>query len=122
MSKHWKEKTDNKKHIDFMMTAHIGGFPIEHSKNKGAWVYFVRECSFTFQFASIEQLKMMIDYFSKKVHPSTRTFNNGLEHYWQMWYERIPKGLAGGSKREKIHKALTKALNEFTQDEKKSDD
>ncbi|MBK6699944.1 MAG: hypothetical protein IPG55_08585 [Saprospiraceae bacterium] len=115
MSKHWKEKTDPTKHVDFMSSTHLGGIGIEGSKEKGAWVYFVRECSFTFQFASLRQLKVASDYFSKTVHPSTRRKHDGLEHYWQFWYEKLPKGLIGGSKREKVHKALTKALMEFEQ-------
>lgn len=118
MSKHWKERTNPAKHLDFMSTAHVGGLPIDASEEKGDWVYFVRECSFTFQFASLEQLKKMTEYFSTKVHPSTKTYNDGLEHYWQLWYERIPKGLIGGSKRERIHKALTNALIDFEQKQK----
>ncbi len=114
MARYWKEKTDPDRHVDFMSTAQIGGLPLESSGAKGDWVYFVRECSFTFQFVNLNQLEEMITYFSEKVHPSTRTENVRLEHYWQRWYERLPKGLNGGSKRERIHKALVKALAEFT--------
>lgn len=113
MSKHWKEKTDLAVHVDYMSTAHIQGISIESSGKKGDWVYFVRECSFTFQFVSLEQLEAAISYFSLKVHPSTRRFNNGLEHYWQLWFERLPAGLTGGTKRIRILKALEKALNDF---------
>lgn len=117
MSKHWKEKTNPEEHIDYMSTTHIGGLPIQNSREKGEWVYFVSECSFTFQFVSIEQLKTAHAYFSMKVHPSTRRFNNGLEHYWQSWSERLPAGLIRGSKRERILKALEKALHEFSSDQ-----
>lgn len=114
MSKHWKEKTNPEEHIDYMSTNQIDGLSIQNSREKGEWVYFVRECSFTFQFVSLEQLKTAKAYFSTKVHPSTMRFNNGLEHYWQSWSERLPAGLKGGSKRERILKALEKALQEFS--------
>ncbi|WP_343635188.1 hypothetical protein [Fluviicola sp.] len=120
MSKHWKEKTNPEEHIDYMSTSHIGGFPIQNSSEKGEWVYFVRECSFTFQFASIDQLKVAKAYFSMKVHPSTKRFNNGLEHYWQSWFERLPAGLIRGTKRVRILKALEKALQEFSPDQPNS--
>jgi hypothetical protein len=114
MSKHWKEVADREKHIDYMSTTHIGGINIDFEGNKtDKWVYFVKECSFTFQFVNFEQLDMMIEYFSAKIHPSRRKYNNGLEHYWQYWYERLPKGLIGGTKRERILKALLKARDEF---------
>lgn len=119
MSKHWKEKTNLEEHIDidYMSTAHIGGLPIQNSPAKGEWVYFVTECSFTFQFVSLEQLKTAKAYFSLKVHPSTRRFHDGLEHYWQSWSERLPAGLIRGSKRERILKALEKAFQEFSSDQ-----
>lgn len=113
MSKHWKEKTDFETHVDYMSTTHIQGLSIESSPERGEWVYFVRECSFTFQFVSLKQLEKAKEYFSQKIHPSTRKFNNGYEHYWQLWFERLPAGLIGGTKRERILKALEKALIDF---------
>ena len=113
MSKHWKEKTDPEVHIDYMSTTHIDGMSVKSSAERGEWVYFVRECSFTFQFVSLNQLEAAKNYFLLKVHPSTRSFNNGLEHYWQKWFERLPAGLNGGTKRERLLKALGKALEEF---------
>lgn len=62
---------------------------------------------------NLEQLDAAIEYFSKKVHQSTREYNNGLEHYWQRWYERLPNGLTGGTKRERILKALVRAREAF---------
>lgn len=114
MSKHWKEKTNPEQHVDYMSTNHVQGLSVQNSPEKGEWVYFVRECSFTFQFVSLNQLKIAKEYFSVKIHPSTKRFNNGLEHYWQSWYERLPAGLTGGTKRERILKALEKALLEFS--------
>lgn len=97
-----------------MSTSAVEGLPLESSPYKATpWVYFVRECSFTFQFVTLDQLKECLEWFEKKIHPSSREYNNGLEHYWQRWYERLPKGLTRESKRIKIAKALKKAYEEF---------
>lgn len=115
MSKHWKEKADADKHVDYMSTYHVGGININFEGNKtGEWVYFVRVGSFTFQFVNLEQLDDMIEYVSQKVHPSTKAPNNGLEHYWHSWQERLPKGLLKGPRRDRILTALLKAKTDFT--------
>lgn len=116
MSKHWKKIADSKIHMDFMDTSWVGGIPISfEGKLTKQCVFFVRECSFTFQFISLEQIETMISHFEQKTHPSERDFN-GLEHYWQKWYERLPSNLLKESKRTRILKALKKALKEFKSD------
>ena len=112
MSKHWKEIANKEKHLDYMSTYDVGGMNIDGIK-MGAYIYFVRECSFTFQFASLGQLDEMIEYVSKKTNPSTKVLHNGLEHYWQSWKERLPRGLLKGSKRVRILNALTRAKIDF---------
>ena len=115
MSKHWKEKADPNKHIDYMSTSHVGRIPY-FPKPGSEWVYFVRVCGFEFQFVSLEQVQEAIRYFSKKIQPSTKAYNNGLEHYWQQWYERLPKGFQGGTKRKRILMALIEANLTFRRD------
>ena len=112
----WKEKADPKRHADFMSTSHVGGFPLEAQRDNllESWVYFVTVEGFTFQFVKIEQIKEAKAYFSQKTHKSTITPGIHLEHYWQNWYERLPKGLTKNSKRQKILKALEQALSEFS--------
>lgn len=115
MGKHWKEKADPTKHRDFMSTYQIGGVPIERSEQLlQQQVYFVKECSFVFCFVNLNQLEEAIDFFSKKTHPARRAYNSGLEHHWQHWSTRLPKGLTANSKREKILKALRKAYIDFS--------
>ena len=111
----WKEKLDPNKHTDFMTSSWIGGMEAEKSRDNLVveWVYFVKECSFTFQFVSLEQLDKCIEYFSHEIPPNTIKPEVDLEHYWQRWYERLPKGLIARKKREKILKALEKAKSEF---------
>jgi hypothetical protein len=108
----WRERPNPSVHRDFMSSSHVGGLPPRDNPLTG-WVYFVEVCSFQFQFHSLEQIQECLDYFKQKVHPSTRKPHDGLEHYWQAWYERLPQWLFANSKRQKVVKALEKALVEF---------
>ncbi|MEO1481352.1 MAG: hypothetical protein AAFU77_04550 [Myxococcota bacterium] len=112
MAKIWKEALDLKVHRDFMRGAGDGGCDIDPETSDG-WVYFVRECSFTFHFATRTQIRIALEYFSRSTHPSSRLPDVTLEHYWQRWYERLPKGLNGGTKKDRIVRALTRAVEHF---------
>lgn len=92
-----------------------GGSPIQPPKDNliTHYVYFVEVVSFTFQFSSIAQIYEALEYCKQKTHPSTMKSGIFLEHYWQKWYERLPKGLLKGTKRGKVIKALEKAILEF---------
>ncbi len=116
MSKIWREKADPTKHSDFMSTYMEGGVPIQKSKDNliEKWVYFASVCNFTFQFASIKQVKECKAYFESKVHPST--CNNNLppyEHHWHPWYCKLPKGINKEVKRQKILKVLDQLLKKW---------
>lgn len=116
MSRHWKEPFDEHKHRDFMSGYQVaGGRPRTPPPDNlvERWVYFVSVASFTFEFNSLAQIKEARDYFGKKVHPARREPGHELEHYWQRWFERLPAGLNGGTKREKVLMALEKAIEEF---------
>lgn len=116
MAKFWKEPLDLARHRDFMSGwQDAGGVAIERSRSDGS-VYFVRECGFTFQFASVDQLRQALEHFSATAHPPNLIPGISLEHYWQQWFERLPAGLTGGSKRVSIAKALRRALGEFTKE------
>lgn len=116
MARHWKEKLDPSKHRDFM-SAHqdAGGLPVDVPRDNllNSWVYFVDVAGFTFQFVAVAQIQDALRYFEKKIHPSTKEYHNGLEHYWQTWYCRLPPGIKGEAKRIKVRKALRAALAEF---------
>jgi hypothetical protein len=112
----WREQLDPTRHRDFMVGHQdAGGVPIEPRASDG-WVYFVRECSFTFSFMSIAQLRECREYFSARLHPSHRVPGVYLEHYWQRWFERLPAGLIADPKRSRILKALDRALVMFGPD------
>jgi len=96
----WKEKFDPEKHQDQMDSfGHIGLAEFTKDNLREAWVYFARECNFTFIFMDLYQVKVYLDYFSKKIHPSTRTDIGAADH-WEMqsWFERLPGRLKSKKK------------------------
>jgi hypothetical protein len=82
----------------------------------------VRVASFAFRFGSIQQLRDCIEYYEKKTHPSSRiaakTIAADLGEDWrtqrgwevERWFERLPMYLLEEPKRQKVLKALSKAL------------
>ncbi|MCW8879960.1 MAG: hypothetical protein OQK04_18130 [Kangiellaceae bacterium] len=122
MSKVWREEADPKKHADFMSNCMEGGMPISKSRDNliPKWVYLADVCNFTFQFASLKQVKECIEYFEKKVHPGTIGEHPPYEHYWQQWYCKLPKGINRGNKREKVLKALNQILDKWDTSHNKS--
>jgi hypothetical protein len=110
---HWKEPLDPDRHRDYVSGYQdAGGWLITPTESDG-WVYFVRVCDFTFAFANIDQMREVFDFFGRTVHPARREPFHTLEHYWQRWFERLPPGLTGGSKRSRVRRALGKALAHF---------
>ncbi|MEL6544524.1 MAG: hypothetical protein AAFQ82_07845 [Myxococcota bacterium] len=112
MAKIWKEPLDPEIHREFIESRSDGGELVDLRRSDG-WVYFVRECSFTFQFTDRSQIRVALDFFRSKTHPSSREENPPYEHHWQRWFERLPKGLSGGTKRERIVRALDRACRQF---------
>lgn len=117
LSKVWREEADPTKHADFMSNCLEGGLPISKSCDNliSKWVYMANVCNFTFQFASLEQVKECKDYFSRKVHPSTIGEHPPFEHYWQQWYCKLPKGINKDKNREKVLKALDQILSKWSE-------
>jgi hypothetical protein len=83
-------------------------------------VYFVRECGFTFEFHSIEQLEVCLAFFCQKVRPSSmiRFSESDRRMQWlhfacQRWFERLPMQLLEERRRVRIVPALKKALTQF---------
>jgi hypothetical protein len=85
-------------------------------------VIVVQVASFTFRFATIQQLKECISYYQTKTHPSSMvpatTLAADLGEDWreqrgwevERWFERLPMYLLEEPKRQKVLKALFKAL------------
>ncbi len=85
-------------------------------------VIVVQVASFTFRFRTVEQLRDCINYYERKTHPSSRvaakTLAADLGEDWrelrgwevERWFERLPMYLLEKPKRQKVLKALSKAL------------
>jgi len=83
-------------------------------------VITVKVASFTFRFGSVEELQRTIEYYSQKIHPSSRISAQELQRQlgedwrtlrgWDVerWFERLPMYLLEEPKRQKVLKALLK--------------
>lgn len=115
MARHWREPLDPNRQVEHLRTHNIGGTPPDAPPDPlvERWVYFVTACSFTFQFQSVAQIEECLDFFARKLHPTSRRPGVTLEHYWQAWHERLPRWLFAEPKRAKVVKALRAAWEEF---------
>ncbi len=115
MPRFWKELCKPAEHFNQMPEVPVLELP--DLKLIPRWVYFVSVCSFTFEFHSIEQIEACLEYYTEKLHPSSRRFDMWGGDHWefQRWFERLPMYLLEESKRQKVAKALTKALTEFSE-------
>jgi hypothetical protein len=124
MAQIWSETYDPKRHHDKMRDAsHIPGVPEQYWRAPTLQrypVYFVRECGFTFEFHSIEQLEVCLAFFSQKVRPSSMIKFSESDRriqwlHWvsQRWFERLPMQLLEERRRVRIVPALKEALRQF---------
>ncbi len=93
--------------------------PWQDSANQPEEVLFVRVCSFTFAFLSVEEVQEYLGYYLEKMHPSSARPHlpeSGWEY--QTKFERLPLYLREEPKRQLVVKALSKAVAEF---DKKTD-
>jgi hypothetical protein len=124
MAQIWTETYDPKRHSDKMRDfTHLPGVPEQYSRAPTLQrypVYFVRVCGFTFEFHSIRQLKVCLEFFSQKVRPSSmiRFSEADRKIHWlhwvcQRWFERLPMQLLEERRRVRIVPALRQALTKF---------
>jgi len=78
----------------------------------------VEVCGFEFIFHSVMQAELCLDYYSRRIHPTSRlpvhTENLGGDHWeTQRWFEKLPMYLLENSKRPKVIAALTRAIAEY---------
>jgi hypothetical protein len=85
-------------------------------------VIVVRVASFAFRFESVERLRECTRYYEKKTRPSSRIAARTLaaelgedwreQRGWEVerWFERLPMYLLEEPKRQRVLKALFKAL------------
>lgn len=117
MSRAWKEEYNSQQHSNKMWT--VDTVPYPKANFVTIWVYFVRVCSFTFEFHSLKQIEACLEYYSRKIQPSSRIAWKELPLYGgdhsetQRWYERLPMYLLEEPKRLKVVKALGSAIKQF---------
>ncbi|MGO9842024.1 MAG: hypothetical protein ACLPZF_12645 [Candidatus Acidiferrales bacterium] len=106
--------------------AQISKLPVERHDGKASLVLqhviVVRVASFAFRFENVERLRECIKYYERKTHPSSRIAAKRLaadlgENWrelrgWDVerWFERLPMYLLEEPKRQKVLKALSRAL------------
>ena len=115
MAQIWSEPFDWTKHQDQM--DRIASSAAEQHRAPTLLrrqVYFVRVCSFTFQFHSMHQIQACLAYFERKIQPSS-CVDTGAADRWECerWFERLPLYLREESKRQKVVKALSESFEEI---------
>ena len=78
-------------------------------------VLTVNVASFTFHFFSLQQVRDYLAYFEQKTRPSSRWPKTQGTDYWdhwevQRWFEQLPMYLLEEPLRNKVVKALRRAL------------
>jgi hypothetical protein len=115
MPRIWSEHFDWTKHHNQM--PEVESFAPEQNRAPTLiprLVYFVSVCSFTFEFHSIKQIQTCLDYYSRKIQPSSRYTVGAADHAEsQRWFERAPLFLREERKRQQVVKALENALVTF---------
>jgi hypothetical protein len=85
-------------------------------------VIVVRVASFAFRFETVQRLRERIKYYEEKTHPTSRipakALAADLGEDWrelrgwdvERWFERLPMYLLEEPRRQKVLKALSRAL------------
>jgi hypothetical protein len=115
MAQIWAEPFDGFKHQNQMLE--VESSTADHYRAPTLLrrkVYFVRVCSFTFEFHSIQQIQACLGYYGRKIQPSSRVDIGGADHWeCERWFERLPLFLREEPKRQKVVKALRDAVKKF---------
>ena len=113
--RHYAARIGNPMGGGFLESPYPAPPPVEtrDSKLDPAPAYFVSVCGFTFEFWSVAQIEMALRFYRDKVHPGSRMPTWGEHDVTQRWYERVPLYLQENGKREKVIKALERAIREF---------
>ena len=80
------------------------------------WIYYVEVCRFTFVFLSLEEICIYLDFYSEKGRGGSRWRADGRPHpedEGQNAFSRLPLRLRKEPKRQKVVKALKRALDVF---------
>lgn len=102
-------------HRDYMSSSNEGGIKIKNPHLvKGIPHVFTLEVGKTcLVFKNINHMKEAKEFFEKLLRPSTTGSPPPHEHYWHIWYARLPKNILKASNRDKIFKAISSALIKY---------
>jgi hypothetical protein len=83
-------------------------------------VCLVNVCGFTFEFHSLSQIRLCLEYYGREHQPSSRLpvslMNFGGDHWeLQRWFDRLPEFLLETAKRAKVVSAMKKALDVYSE-------
>lgn len=102
-------------HLDYMSFVNEGGVSIKSPHiikgKKFVFVLTIGEESLIFK--DIAQIKEAKDFFERKLRPSTVSNPPPYEHFWHIWFGRLPKKALKASNRDKILKAINLALEKY---------
>jgi hypothetical protein len=88
--------------------------PAEHRTLFSTHAFFVDVCQFTFEFVALREIEIAVEYFSQRIHPSSRYPIGTVDHgEAQRWFECIPGHLRQEANRVRVVAALRVALAEF---------
>ena len=119
MARFWKEPYTEDKALDAGIHDH------EDAKIVGPpgarWIYYVEVCGFTFAFFSLRMIQEYRDFYAQTILPSSRLcraspYSRGAaasKGDGQTKFERLPLWLRKEPRRQKVLKALERALTEF---------
>jgi hypothetical protein len=119
MARFWKEPYSAEKARECGIHDFEGGAVLGPRDTR--WIYYVEVVGFTFAFFSVGMMREYLDFYSRKILPSSRTsalspFSGGAAASvgdGQTKFERLPLWLRKEPKRRKVVKALERALKEF---------
>jgi hypothetical protein len=123
MKRHWIEYTDKRKQGPMTYWVHVpcGADPTDVNPpypvaipDGGFPFYYVEVDGFTFQFASLDEMRVCIDTLGRKLLPNTKRLarDRGGDPN-KHWLRKMPDETKPWRYREKAVKYLTKALREF---------
>jgi hypothetical protein len=118
MKRYWIEYTEKSTPGPLTAWMPSPAAPTPVAAKSGHAVYFVEVDGFTFQFASLDELRVCIDVLGKKLLPNTLRQAEQLgrdpdEH----WLRKMPDKTKPWRYREKAVKYLSKALAHFERSE-----
>ena len=121
MKRHWIEYTEQWTHGPMTYWVHVESVPGKFDPpapvlvaGKGYPVYYVEVDGFTFQFASLDEIRLCIEVLGKKLLPNTIRLaqQRGVDPD-EHWLRKMPDDTKPWRYREKAVKYLAKALRDF---------